>query len=401
MKKKLFSLALALTMCVGLAVPAMAVEDAGADTAGQAGGSSFSDVNGTYSVSNPILYTAFREDVKGIDMSGMEISVEDMPYDEGTFGPAADYLEQCFWSRMETVYALPEGTVVTLPDNVLTATVFELDVTWENGVGHATEFNVINYPGFTSVALDGSGYILGVELEYLDAGTDETQSGVSGSEIGGNIAGVVYFYVPADGTENPFAASEEPTEPAEPTDPAEPTEPADPVEIAFTDVAADAYYAQPVLWAVQNGITNGTSDYTFSPDQTCTRAQILTFMWQANGAPEAAIDNPFTDLQPGVYYYKPALWAAEKGLISGEVFAADTDCTRAATMEYLWKLAGSPAPASQAEFADVAADAPYAQAVSWAVESKVTSGTGDGAFSPDQTCTRGQIMTFLYLTVER
>lgn len=102
------------------------------------------------------------------------------------------------------------------------------------------------------------------------------------------------------------------------------------------------------------------------------------------------------DIKPADYFYKAALWAAEKGLVSGSTFGGNTDCTRAMTVEYIWKLAGSPASAQQASFTDVPANEDYTQAVAWAVDQKITSGTGGGKFSPAATCTRGQIVTFLH-----
>lgn len=165
---------------------------------------------------------------------------------------------------------------------------------------------------------------------------------------------------------------------------------------SFNDVPADAYYAKPVKWAVEKNITAGTSKTTFSPSATCSKAQILSFLWRANGSPEPTAENLFNDIKTTDYYYKAALWAAEKGLVSGSTFGANTDCTRAMTMEYMWRAAGSPAISSKTSFTDVPANADYAQAVAWAVENKITSGTGGGNFSPNSTCTRGQIVTLLY-----
>ncbi len=164
----------------------------------------------------------------------------------------------------------------------------------------------------------------------------------------------------------------------------------------FTDVKESDYFADAVLWAVEKNITSGTSKTVFSPGATCNKAQILTFLWRANGSPEPAETNPFIDIKTADYFYKAALWAAEKGLVFGSTFGANTDCTRAMTMEYMWKVAGSPAPAGKADFTDVPADADYAQAVAWAVENEITSGTGGSNFSPAATCTRGQIVTFLH-----
>lgn len=189
----------------------------------------------------------------------------------------------------------------------------------------------------------------------------------------------------------------DPVEPVEPTDPVEPEQPTDPAATGFTDVSDGDYFANPVRWAVANNITSGMGDGSFGAANTCSRAQILTFLYAAAGRPEPTVENPFADVKDTDYFYKPALWAAEKGLVSGDTFAADTPCTRASTMEYLWKSAGSPEAAYDGRFEDVAADADYAQAVAWAVENGVTAGVGEGAFGSEATCTRGQIMTFLYV----
>lgn len=164
----------------------------------------------------------------------------------------------------------------------------------------------------------------------------------------------------------------------------------------FTDVFITDYYADPVLWAIEKEITTGTTETTFSPGSTCTNAQILTFLWRAYGCPEAAIENPFSNLTGDEYYYEAALWAYENGMVSAQVFDAGASCTRSATVRYLWQAAGKPEPSSLSSFADVPADADYATAVSWAVEQDITNGTSDTAFSPDQICSRGQIVTFLY-----
>jgi len=163
----------------------------------------------------------------------------------------------------------------------------------------------------------------------------------------------------------------------------------------FTDVKHDAYYASAVDWAVKKNITAGTSDTTFSPDNTCTRAQILTFLWRAVGSPKMSGANPFSDVKQSDYYYDAALWANSKGMITGNTFAGDTPCTRSATVVYLWKNADSPSASYSGNFSDVSSSSDYAQAVAWAVANSVTSGTSATTFSPDTTCTRGQIVTFL------
>lgn len=177
------------------------------------------------------------------------------------------------------------------------------------------------------------------------------------------------------------------------------TAPAKPAATGFSDVAANAYYANAVKWAVEKGITAGTSPTTFSPNDTCTTAQILTFLWRANGSPEPTIQNPFTDVKESDYFYKAAVWAYEKGMAEGQSFGGNNPCTRSATVTYLWKLEGSPVGAPSVNFSDVGTNANYTEAVAWAVTMGVTAGTSETTFSPDATCTRGQIATFLYRTL--
>lgn len=163
----------------------------------------------------------------------------------------------------------------------------------------------------------------------------------------------------------------------------------------FIDVQESDWFAECVLWAVNNGVTNGTSTNTFSPNTICTTAQILTFLWRATGATDPDINNPFSDVKESDYFYKPALWAYKNGLVSSTVLNGNTPCTRAATVTYLWKLAGKPIQGNNM-FSDVPNNADYAQAVAWAVDQGVTTGTSANTFSPEQICTRAQIVTFLY-----
>ena len=158
----------------------------------------------------------------------------------------------------------------------------------------------------------------------------------------------------------------------------------------FDDVRSSQYFYQPVKWAVANGITTGTSAATFSPDQTCTRGQIITFLWRAAGSPEPENATPFSDVKEDAYYAKATAWAAEQGMEEGAAFSPDAPCTRLMAVEFMWKYADSP-EAPKATFTDVASDA-----VNWAVKQGVTNGTSATTFSPEQTCTRGQIVTFLY-----
>ncbi len=166
----------------------------------------------------------------------------------------------------------------------------------------------------------------------------------------------------------------------------------------FVDVPADAWYAEPVKWAVGENITNGTSETTFSPDKTCTIAEILTFLYRANGSIGSKIYNPYLDVAETDWFYEPARWAFYHQIYTGELgnFGGNNPCTRAQVVTFLWKLAGSPTDYKNVLFTDVPDNADYTMAVYWAVRNGITTGTSDTTFSPDATCTRGQIVTFLY-----
>ncbi|MCD7743246.1 MAG: leucine-rich repeat protein [Oscillospiraceae bacterium] len=166
---------------------------------------------------------------------------------------------------------------------------------------------------------------------------------------------------------------------------------------AFLDVDASDYCYTPVAWALEQGITTGTTTTTFSPSETCTRGQIITFLWRANGSPAPAGSGAFSDVEAGVYYADAVQWASEQGIdLSSGTFRPDAPCTRATVVEYLYRLAGSPTVATESGFSDISSTDTYADAVAWAVESGITTGTTTTTFSPSETCTRGQIVTFLY-----
>ena len=165
---------------------------------------------------------------------------------------------------------------------------------------------------------------------------------------------------------------------------------------AFEDVAATAYYYDAVCWAVENGITNGTSATSFSPDDTCTQAQILTMLWRANHSPEPSGGYVYlgNDVTPDKYYYKAMVWAYEKELIS-HLAQPDEGCSRSDVVLYLWRLEGCP-DFGLCAFNDVPFDSEYSEAVAWAIACGITKGTSNSTFSPESFCTRGQIVTFLY-----
>ncbi|MGN1127870.1 MAG: S-layer homology domain-containing protein [Candidatus Flemingiibacterium sp.] len=185
----------------------------------------------------------------------------------------------------------------------------------------------------------------------------------------------------------------------------EPDEPEEPeiFESPFTDVPEGSYYEAAVKWAVENEITSGTTDTTFSPDAICTRAQAVTFLWRAAGCPiPKSSDMPFEDVVSGSYYESAVLWAVENGITLGTsdtTFSPDAYCTRAQIVTFLWRAHKSPAAGTVNPFTDVAADAYYADAVLWAVENGITIGTSDTTFSPDADCPRAQIVTFIWRTL--
>ena len=172
----------------------------------------------------------------------------------------------------------------------------------------------------------------------------------------------------------------------------------------FVDVPAGSYYEDAVIWAVGKGITTGTSATTFNPNGICTRAQAVTFLWRAAGSPAAkSAVMPFTDVKAGSYYYDAVLWAVENGITKGTsdtTFSPDATCSRAQIVTFLWRANGSPAVSGNSAFTDVAADAYYAAAVTWAEKNDITGGIGGGLFGSNNNCTRAQIVTFIYRSVK-
>jgi len=174
-----------------------------------------------------------------------------------------------------------------------------------------------------------------------------------------------------------------------------------PVDNPFRDVAESHYFFEPVMWAVEKGVTSGLSATEFGPAKGCTRAQVVTFLWRAAGKPApVSSENPFKDIREGTYYYDAVLWAVENGVTSGlsaDTFGPDANCNRGQIVTFLWRAKGKPAPANDANpFTDVSANAYYYDAVLWAVEKGITTGLSADSFGPNSTCTRGQIVTFLY-----
>ena len=249
-------------------------------------------------------------------------------------------------------------------------------------------------------------WTVGNTLSYQFVNADGTPNGPSYSAAGALsdckpalIGGQVRWYVTKDS--GPVFYSIDPAKPDQVKvmrlyDDETPVNP-------FTDVNKSAYYYKAVLWAVNHDpqITNGTTATTFSPSASCTRAQVVTFLWRAMGEPNPkTTKNPFTDVKSSAYYYKAVLWAVEKGITSGTTattFSPGAACTRAQVVTFLWRTHDEPDPtAAKNPFQDVPAGKYYTDAVLWAVEQEITSGTDATHFTPSGTCTRGQIATFLW-----
>jgi hypothetical protein len=179
----------------------------------------------------------------------------------------------------------------------------------------------------------------------------------------------------------------------------------DPEISVFTDVPEGTWYTDAVAWAVANEITKGTSETTFSPEDDCTRAQVVTFLWRYAGKPEpTTTENPFTDVEEGTDYYKAILWAYESGITKGTsdtTFGPEETCTRAQVVTFLWRYEQEPKVEQAETFTDVAEDAYYAKAVTWAVTQEITLGVGDGKFDSAGICNRAQVVTFLYRNSEK
>ena len=168
----------------------------------------------------------------------------------------------------------------------------------------------------------------------------------------------------------------------------------------FTDIKNDDWFARSVMWAYENNVTGGTSPTTFGPDDGCTRAQVVTFLWAANGKPEPkSMDNPFSDVTDDAWYLKPVLWAVERGITGGVAegkFGPERTCTRAQIVTFLYAAVYKPEIKIESVFGDVSESDWFAKPVLWAAKYGITGGIGDGKFGPNNTCTRAQVVTFLY-----
>ena len=256
--------------------------------------------------------------------------------------------------------------------------------------------------GYTVVTVDWAQHSMNVRVRYLlkyyPAGTTfemvPAPEGVMADfvQVSSNDPIIVlspWSEVVSLNAEADVGAGETPT----PVDPV----PVEPITHEFSDVPAEAYYAAPVSWAFSNGITKGTTETTFAPDEVCTRAQILTFLWRLAGCPEASAEMTFTDVVESEYYVPAVRWAIEKGIIeAGEAFAPDTACTRGDIVDFMWKYAGSPASDTVPTFTDVTTDSADYNAVAWATDAGITDGMTETTFSADESYKRGEVITFIW-----
>lgn len=258
-------------------------------------------------------------------------------------------------------------------------------------IGVRNEVKTIDLPG---------GQEYSIEITATGAGSmDYTVEELSASGIGNTVLQTVHFYDPKVETGSRFMGKVN-DEMFTDNGNYEPVKSEGPSGDPLSDVVSGAYYYDAVQWAIENGITRGYADGAFRPDAACTRAQIMTFLWRTAGSPEPdAAGNPFLDVSAGAYYRKAVLWAVEQGITTGttsSTFSPDNVCTRAQAMTFLYRANGSPAVSGSGGLRDTASDAYYGNAVMWALVNNVTNGTSAETFSPDNACTRAQIVTFLW-----
>ena len=331
----------------------------------------------------------YHINLNATDNGNVTYTVADYDYNTGTYTHLTSYTEIPIQKgdalKGEIPEAAPSGTAVySLEDNSGKPKVPEI-----NAAGNEVHtWTVSIETEGDGTAIGGGSYLAG-EFAKVTAAPDE-----NGKFLGWYIGGKKVsdeaeyrFLVEKDITLTAKFAKNSPT----PSNP-------------FNDVVKGQYYYDPVLWAVnhQPQITNGTNATTFSPDATCTRGQVVTFLWRAAGEPKpSSTKNPFTDVKMDAYYYNAVLWAVEKGITNGTsvtTFSPNDPCTRAHVVTFLWRSQGSENAGSANPFTDVPSGQYYTTAVLWAVNHKpqITNGTSATSFSPSAPCTRGQIVTFLY-----
>ena len=346
-KKKLLSLALALIMCLGLTVPAFAAS------------------SDDYSANGYTDPTA-----ENVNFSVAPIGVAKIRWVIPDWG-----------TREYTAYVFDQNCTVTRKDGVPLALVNVFDHTYGfEALGRINSSSWWPYQWIESATLSAD-IDNGMLFQFAPDSTSEDTENWSPFMI--SKKSIDLFPIEYTGGMEDFLLTGTVLE-YRPLS----IQPSVPTVGGFTDVKTGDYFAEPVLWAVEKKITAGTSATTFAPNATCTQSQILTFLWRAKGEPK-----PTGTMSGTQYYATAAQWAKEQGLTDN--FSAEADCTRAMVVTYLWKLAGSPKTGTS-DFTDIPANADYAQAVAWAVEQGITSGTGGNSFSPDAVCSRAQAVTFLY-----
>ena len=258
----------------------------------------------------------------------------------------------------------------------------------------ATQYVVALYQGNTLVETKTVSTVQTVAFSGLSSGTAYTLKSYAVSPVGRSDI-LSQTVTTASGSSGGHTSSG-----SNSSRPSDPKPPVNDPSTGFTDVKNDAYYADAVKWAVDRGITNGQTTTLFGAEASCTRAQIVTFLWRAAGSPVLqTTKNPFTDLSEDAYYYQAVLWAVEQGITVGTTettFDPDQTCTRGEAVAFLHRNAGEPVAAGNHGFQDVNGSDYYDNAVQWAREKSITSGTTETTFSPNARCTRGQIVTFLY-----
>lgn len=381
MSKKMLSLALALVLCLGLTLPACAAEKTDSSV-NAAGSTTVTDTGGkTHTLSNPVLYTMSGSDIENV---------------AALFGDALMYAEE-YCSDIDVIYAVAPGTVVTAPEGMGYQYGANISVAWTGNrfVGGGAGDGPLGYLAYDLGGTETSKYMEGVFSDFTILGCapeSELSEEVLTNGYDFDTDKIAFYVVTEDTKTNPFASAATPSTPETPETPS---------KTVFTDVAAGAYYEEAVAWAVAEGITSGTTATTFSPNDTCTFSQILTFLWRANGSPEPTIQNPFSNIKETAYFYKPLLWAVEQKLIGSDTYEDGWPCTRGMTVFFMWKASGAEFDQGAFEkqlFDDVPLEDSntFVQPVYWAVKNGVTSGTSATTFSPEAICTRGQIVTFLY-----
>ena len=210
----------------------------------------------------------------------------------------------------------------------------------------------------------------------------------------------LWLTLSADHKQDRIGIRAEPVPAPTPLSTAEPVEPTvEPYVNPFVDVADDAYYAPAVQWAVENGVTTGMDKEHFAPNAACTRAQMVTFLWRAAGSPVVEdVENPFSDVKADHYFYDAVMWAVSEGITKGTsdtTFSPNATVTRAQVVTFLYRYAEEPVSDVENPFSDVSANAYYYNAVLWAVENEITTGKTATSFAPNDDCTRAQIVTFM------